>query len=86
MSRFPSFAFLGIAAAWAAAEQAPSAPTAAVVGNAKPPYVQMADSVMARDPNPLTLDSEKPAWNYTQGPCPQGRARGVREDRRCALP
>ncbi|MBX7186443.1 MAG: glycoside hydrolase family 88 protein [Vicinamibacteria bacterium] len=29
--------------------------------------MQMADSVMARDPSPLTLDSAKPAWNYTQG-------------------
>lgn len=29
--------------------------------------VRMADSVMTRDPNPLTLDAEKPKWEYTQG-------------------
>jgi unsaturated rhamnogalacturonyl hydrolase len=34
---------------------------------AKPRSTQMADSVIARDPSPLTIDSARPAWNYTQG-------------------
>lgn len=33
----------------------------------RPLSVQMADSVIARNPDPLTLDSDKPKWEYTQG-------------------
>ena len=58
---------LGIAAVCAAAEQAPVSPRPPAEASAKPPYVEMADSVISRDPSPLTLDSAKPAWNYTQG-------------------
>ena len=33
----------------------------------KPAYIQMADSVIARHPNPLTIDAVQPKWEYTQG-------------------
>lgn len=38
-------------------------PAAAV----KPMSVRMADSVMARDPNPITIDAVRPKWEYVQG-------------------
>jgi len=59
MTRAPSLALaLGLLAASAAAfAQTP----------AKPRYVQMADSVIARAPNPLILDSAEPKWEYTHG-------------------
>lgn len=56
---------MGFAAACASAE--PGQVLKAASATARPHYVQMADSVIARDPSPLTLDSAKPAWNYTQG-------------------
>ncbi len=34
---------------------------------AKPSSVQMADSVMARHADPLTIDAVRPKWEYTQG-------------------
>lgn len=35
---------------------------------AEPPWsVRMADSVLARQPDPLRLDSEQPKWEYTHG-------------------
>ncbi len=63
MSRVQVFALVVLAASCAHAGQGTPSPGAAP----RPSYVQMADSVMARDPSPLTLDSAKPAWNYTQG-------------------
>ena len=67
MSRIPQIAAaFALATACAAAEQS-APPKAAAAVAAKPDYVRMADSVIARDPSPLTLDSAKPAWNYTQG-------------------
>ena len=65
MTRAQSIATaFGILAASAAAEAQTSAKRPA---DSKPLYVQMADSVIARDPSPLTIDSPRPAWNYTQG-------------------
>ena len=64
---------IGLVAGCAAAPMRSANPQAgqkpAVIGLAapKPWSVRMADSVMARDPNPLTIDSEKPKWEYTQG-------------------
>ena len=52
------------AAAASTHAQTPKAP--ATVGT-KPMSIQMAESVMARDPDPLTLDAARPSWNYTQG-------------------
>ena len=67
MSRIPQLAAtLALATSCAAVEQGAPAKAPAPVA-AKPDYVQMADSVIARHPSPLTLDSAKPAWNYTQG-------------------
>ena len=64
-SAFPLALSLGaacVAAQTGAPAKAPAAPSA------KPAYVQMADSVMARDPDAKTIDSPaRPAWNYTQG-------------------
>ncbi len=68
----PALVF-GLVAGCAAAPMQSANPQAgqkpAVIGLAapKPWSVRMADSVMARDPNPLTIDSEKPKWEYTQG-------------------
>jgi unsaturated rhamnogalacturonyl hydrolase len=61
LRRLALLGFLAVAAVSSAAPQnKASAP-------AKSDAVRMADSVIARDPDPLTLDSPKPAWNYTQG-------------------
>lgn len=43
------------------------APRASGAAEVAPFSVRMAGSVMARDPSPLTIDSEKPRWEYTQG-------------------
>lgn len=68
----PTFLAVGVLACAVAAQDAKEkkreprskAPTSIAMN---PWSVRMADSVIVRDPSPLTLDSEKPAWNYTQG-------------------
>ena len=70
MSLVPHFALsLGFAAACAASPQSslPAPPSTQALAATRPMSSQMADSVMARDPNPLTIDAEKPKWEYTQG-------------------
>ena len=51
-----------VAAALALAQAA-----AAAAAEGKPWSVRMADSEMARHPDPMTLDSEQPKWEYTHG-------------------
>ncbi|MEO8359179.1 MAG: glycoside hydrolase family 88 protein [Vicinamibacteria bacterium] len=61
------FLAAGALACAVAAQDSKGKMTAPASSAVKPWSVRMADSVIVRDPSPLTLDSEKPAWNYTQG-------------------